>query len=68
VSIERIFHCDWKECDGHVRTARLRPSNSFITVSEHAQRPALHFCSWDCVLRYAAEREPLEEIPWAAET
>jgi hypothetical protein len=24
----------------------------------------LHFCKWDCVLRFAAEMEPTEVIPF----
>jgi hypothetical protein len=27
----------------------------------------LHFCSWDCVLRYAAEQPPVERIPFRVE-
>jgi len=63
VSIERIFYCDWRECDGHVQTAsRLAP---LITVTEHAGR-SLHFCDWDCLLKHAAEKPPVEIIPFAA--
>lgn len=62
MSIERIFYCDWRECDGHVQTARLRPRSMFLTVTEGAGRP-LHFCSWDCILKHAAEKPPVEVIP-----
>ncbi len=60
MSIERIFRCDWRECEGHVRTASTRPA-SFITVTEGAGR-SLHFCTWDCVLKHAAEKPPVERI------
>lgn len=60
MSIERIFRCDWSECEGHVRTASTRPS-SFITVTEGAGR-SLHFCTWDCILKHAAEKPPVERI------
>ena len=67
MSIERIYRCDWRECDGHVLTASARPSGTgFITAEEHVDGATpLHFCSWDCLLRYAAEREPIEAIPWS---
>lgn len=64
MSIERIFYCDWRECEAHVRTASSRPQASFLTITESAGR-SLHFCSWDCVLRYAAEIPPVETIPLA---
>jgi hypothetical protein len=60
MSIERVFYCDEHECDRHAQTAQLRPS-TFITVTEGAGR-SLHFCSWDCVLRYAAAKPPAEVI------
>jgi hypothetical protein len=63
MSIERIFFCDWHDCDSHVRTASPRPVD-FITVTEGAGR-SLHFCGWDCVLRHAAEKPPTEVIPLA---
>jgi hypothetical protein len=58
MSIERIFYCDWRECERHVQTANPRAS-VFITVTEGAGR-SLHFCGWDCVLRHAAEKPPAE--------
>jgi hypothetical protein len=63
MSIERIFYCDGPDCERHVRTASPR-SSSFLTVTEGAGR-SLHFCSWDCVLRHAAEKPPTEVIPMA---
>jgi hypothetical protein len=61
MSIERIFYCDWRDCEAHTRTASNRPGMSFLTVEEDAGDP-LHFCSWDCVLKHAAEMPPLEVI------
>lgn len=63
MSIERIFRCDWRECEGHVRTASTRPRASFITVTESTGR-SLHFCTWDCLLRFAGEKPPVEVVPW----
>jgi len=62
VSIERIFYCDWRECEGHIRTASLRPSAGIIIVTEEAGR-SLHFCNWDCLLKHAGEKEPVEVVP-----
>jgi hypothetical protein len=61
MSIERIFHCDGPDCDRHVRTLQTSPP-MFLVVNEHAG-PDLHFCGWDCVLRYAATKEPEIVIP-----
>lgn len=62
MSIERIFYCDWRECETHVQTASPRPA-SFLTITERAGR-SLHFCSWDCVLKHAAEKPPVEVLPF----
>jgi hypothetical protein len=64
MSIRRVYCCDWRDCNHQVHTASLRPP-LFLTVRESAGR-ALHFCTWDCVLRYAAEKPPCEAIPLTA--
>jgi hypothetical protein len=61
MSIERTFYCDGPDCDRHVRTTGTRPP-MFLTVSEDADHES-HFCGWDCVLRFAAAKEPEEVIP-----
>ena len=60
MSISRIYFCDWRDCNHHVQSASLRPP-LFLTVEEGPGDP-LHFCTWDCVLRYAAEKPPCETI------
>jgi hypothetical protein len=60
VSIERIFYCDWRECERHAQTAGTRPQ-TFLTLTEGTGR-SLHFCSWDCILRHAAEKPPAEVV------
>jgi hypothetical protein len=62
MSIERVFYCDWRECEAHTRTINTRPGMSYLTVEEDADR-TLHFCSWDCILKHAAEIPPVEVIP-----
>ncbi len=61
MSVERVFYCDWRECDSHTRTVDSTPGMSFLTISEDAGQ-TLHFCSWDCVLRRAAEIPPVEVV------
>jgi hypothetical protein len=63
MSIERIFYCDFRECDRHVQTASTSAA-PFLTVTEGTGR-SLHFCDWDCVLRHAGEKPPVETIPFA---
>ena len=67
MAIERTFYCDAPECDGHVRTAGRRTAPGMITAKDRMGGPTatLHFCSWDCVLKYAATVEPVETIPFA---
>ncbi len=60
MSIERIFYCDGPDCDHHARAASSRAA-AFLIVTEEAGR-SLHFCSWDCVLRHAAEKPPTEVV------
>ncbi len=66
MSIERIFYCDWRECDSHTRTVAESPGMGYVTVTEDDCPPA-HFCSWDCVLKRAAETPPVETISAAGE-
>ncbi|WP_217923765.1 hypothetical protein [Miltoncostaea oceani] len=61
MSIERVYHCDWRDCEGHQRTAAPRPPQTFLSVTEGG-RNALHFCSWDCILHHAAEKPPVEVV------
>jgi hypothetical protein len=37
----------------------------FLTV-DHGAEESLHFCTWDCVLKYAAEKPPCETISLGA--
>jgi hypothetical protein len=62
VSIERIFYCDAEDCNAHTRTIHKRPGMSFLVVAEDDGR-TLHFCGWDCAMKYAAAQPPIEVIP-----
>jgi hypothetical protein len=56
MSIERVFYCDWRECNHHMQTDSTSAA-PFITVTGAAGR-SLHFCDWDCLLKYAGEIPP----------
>lgn len=56
MAVERTFHCDGPDCERHVRTRQAAPP-LFLTVTRDVD-PDLHFCGWDCVLRYAGQIEP----------
>jgi hypothetical protein len=60
VSIERIFYCDWRECE------KNGSGSEFHTVSQMRHGGQLHFCSWDCLLKHAGEQPPVIVIPFAA--
>jgi hypothetical protein len=61
MSVQRVYRCDWRECKCHVRTAANSPPSSFILVREEDGQPR-HFCTWDCLLKFAAEKPPAEVI------
>jgi hypothetical protein len=62
MSIEQVYICDWRECENHARTASESLPTAMIAVAEgDADRPH-HFCGWDCLLKFAAEKPPEEEI------
>jgi hypothetical protein len=61
MSLERIFYCDGPDCDRHVQTRSVLPPQ-FLTVNEDADHSS-HFCGWDCLLRFAADKPPEEIIP-----
>lgn len=65
MSIERIFYCDGPDCERHVRTAGSRPQAGFVFVTEGGSAATLHFCNWDCVLKYAATKPPVEVVSLA---
>ena len=65
---ERIIYCEAPDCDTHQRTTR--PSGSYppsgwvsTTSFEPHGETRMAFCSWDCVLKFAATIPPREIIP-----
>jgi hypothetical protein len=61
MTIERVYHCDGPDCEVHAKTAGDLPPTTFLVVTEDTGRSE-HFCSWDCLLRYAATKPPTEMI------
>ena len=66
MSVEHTFSCNGPECEAHIKTHAEQPP-TFLSVFEnpgfpHEPRTELHFCSWDCVLKYGAGIEPSERI------
>jgi hypothetical protein len=64
MSIERIFYCDSPDCNTNVRTASASPSLWLTVIDGAVPHDPMHFCSWDCILKYAAEVSPVEVIRW----
>jgi hypothetical protein len=64
VAVERTFYCDGPDCEGHIRTMADFPSDGFIKTYE--RWPGFdaehHFCTWDCLLRFAAARPPVTVV------
>lgn len=72
MSIERTYYCDGPRntdipngdahdrCPAHATTATSHLPHGFLRVVWDDR--TLHFCGWDCVLRYAAEQPPVEII------
>lgn len=54
------YHCDWRDCESWTYH---RKRHGFITIkSGSLSGGRLHFCSWDCVLKFSAQFEPTEPI------
>jgi hypothetical protein len=50
------FHCDATGCDTWVRENALPDDAGFLTVDWGSR--ILHFCSWDCTLKFGAAITP----------
>jgi hypothetical protein len=63
MSLEHVYHCDGPGCEVHARVlaALGRPPVGFLLVTSY-EEPDHHFCSWDCAMKFAAQREPMTVI------
>lgn len=60
MTIQRTYHCDGPDCERQWgERAHRELDNPVITNTGWG---SLHFCGWDCVLKYAAAKEPEEII------
>lgn len=54
--MSKAYHCDADDCDSWTYHKR---KHGFLTIT--GQGPGeLHFCSWDCVLKFSAKFEPMD--------
>lgn len=63
--IERVYHCDGPDCERHWSAYAHRQLEMPVITNAG---PTLHFCGWDCVLKYAATYEPPTVITFGEET
>lgn len=76
MSVERTYYCDGPDCPApmegdtprHVSTVSPPPYLP-IGVMEVRERSdqgddTHHFCSWDCLMKFAAAKPPSEYIPF----
>ena len=56
--MSKAFHCDSDDCDAWTFH---RNHHGFLTVKGQG-KDRLHFCSWDCVLKFSAKFEPMQII------
>lgn len=77
MSVERTYYCDGPDCGGegglkgghssvHAQTATPPPHlpSSFLAVRGNRWmdgKDETHFCSWDCLMKYAAA-QPVDEV------
>lgn len=72
MAVERIYYCDGPDCgDGepcHMTSSAPPPylPGGFVETrqSDASGEASLFFCSWDCVMKFAAGRPPSEVIPF----
>lgn len=65
MSVQRVFHCDEKDCRLHTTSIHSRPQEpGWLFVTETRGR-TLHFCCWDCLMKYASQFPPPKIIPVA---
>ena len=56
------FHCEGPDCERHIIVLTQQPRPTvFLTVYDFPAEQ--HFCGWDCLLRFAAGKEPEQSVP-----
>lgn len=61
---EPIYHCNGPDCDRHQQSMNRPPLRGWIEVRD-GDNPGeiMDFCSWDCVMKFAAAQPPVEVLP-----
>lgn len=67
MSVQRDYYCDGPECELHTSTASPPPYLPVGMPMELRERSdnqdaVLHFCGWDCLMKYAAKYPPPEIV------
>lgn len=64
MSLGRTFYCDQEDCGaswGANAGSTQAACPGLLTVTQSGRGRATHFCSWDCLMKYAA-KIPAPEI------
>jgi hypothetical protein len=64
VSVEHVYRCDGPECEAHLTSRADQPPHFITTYEVHEDTAVNHFCNWDCLMKFAAQVEPPEIIPF----
>lgn len=59
------IHCDNPKCDTWVRMDNIKDAGFYTIFDGVYPSDAYyvgHFCSWDCIMTYAALKEPMEKF------
>lgn len=80
MSIDRIYYCDGPDCGGegglkggkspvHCQTGTPPPHlpSGFMELRGGDRAEDAHFCSWDCLMKFAAKHPADEVIPLLGE-
>lgn len=66
MAIDRTYYCEGPDCEAHARTGAPSPLLPVGFIEARHRVPgadeAHHFCSWDCVMKFAAGQPLREEI------
>jgi hypothetical protein len=67
VSVEHRYTCEVEDCNRNWSDQGLGGGNlppGLLYLRETQGDGELHFCSWDCLLKFAAKFPPSETIPF----
>lgn len=65
MSYKSAIHCDNPNCITHIDTELIKDAGFFTVFDGIYPTEAYfvkHFCSWDCIMHFAATMPPLERF------